>query len=116
MERAQAMEYAANHFLESGCDMDEVAIVKLRHHCSALPEVGINGLKQDDCEWALIDMNEKVDTCEYGCIYYFGELKQNERNSAERYKEFVVTIESAFGKIADELYSACASIRELKQK
>lgn len=42
----------------------------LRQKNAFLPDVGIDGSTQEGAEWAIIDMNEKVDTGLYGTVRY----------------------------------------------
>ena len=77
MTRKEAKEYVkANFGVTLGKNADSLvkegcALVSLRHTNNCLPEIGVNGMPRDCCEWAFIDMYEKIDTGCYGAVYYF---------------------------------------------
>ena len=62
MTRKEAKEYVkANFGVTLGKNADSLvkegcALVRLRHTNNCLPEIGVNGMPRDCCEWAFIDM------------------------------------------------------------
>ena len=70
MNKREAIDYVKNQI---GIDVanDGVAIVRLRHKSILLPEIGVDGSFRDESEWACFDTAYKIDTGEYGAIYYF---------------------------------------------
>lgn len=70
MNKQEAINYVRNNY---GFDVksDLLAIVRLRNKAVILPEIGVDGSFRDESEWAVLDMAEKIDTGEYGSIYYF---------------------------------------------
>lgn len=70
MTRKQAEQFAEEHYpFVPGSPY--CAVVCIRHGTKLLPKFGVDGSSRDASEWALLDMAEKVDTGEYGMVYYF---------------------------------------------
>jgi hypothetical protein len=70
MNKREAINYVKREF---GFDVTSewLAIVRLRHKSVLLPELGVDGSIRDESEWAILDMAGKIDTGEYGDVYYF---------------------------------------------
>lgn len=79
MNRNQAIQYAEKclGIDWNGYMSDYIALFRLRHTAIMLPEFGNNGAERDKCEWCLIDSAAKLDSGEYGTVYYFGEQDDN---------------------------------------
>lgn len=66
----QEVIYYAREGLGLDFNTDWITAVRLRHKAVLLPEMGVDGSLRDESEWAIIDMAEKIDTGEFGCVYY----------------------------------------------
>lgn len=71
MTRNNAIDYVRQNYPYDD-ESEYCTVVKLRHSAAILPEIGCDGSIRDSSEWAYLDMTGKVDTGEYGEIYYFG--------------------------------------------
>ena len=69
MNKAEVLLYAQNE-LGFAVNNDWVTVVRLRHKAVLLPDMDIEGNPRDEAEWAILDMAGKIDTGEYGCVYY----------------------------------------------
>lgn len=70
--REDAIEYVKANGYPFNEDSPFCAVVALRRCASILPEFGCDGSKRNLHAWALFDMAGKIDTGEYGEVYYFG--------------------------------------------
>ena len=80
MTRQQAKEFVKRNYYVDVDNEDYCALIKLRHTCLIFPEISINGQLRDDAEWAFIDTANKIDTGEYGAIFY---IRENETDFRE---------------------------------
>jgi hypothetical protein len=48
----------------------DCALLRIRHKALLLPEMDSQGNMRDEAEWVYISMNDKIDSGEYGEIYY----------------------------------------------
>jgi len=71
MNRMEAWSYVKNNFPYDPGQSDYIALFRLRHKAICLPEIGVNGQGRDEADWCYIDACGKIDTGEYGDIYYF---------------------------------------------
>lgn len=90
MNKIEALEYVKRVFgddLKHTLLQDNMALIKIRHQNTILPEYGVDGSERDKSEWAFIDMTEKNDTGLYGAVRYFGINKKSGMTNSEKFKE-----------------------------
>lgn len=90
MNLLEAKEYVKKVFaidLENTFIPDYLAIIRIRHQNTILPEYGVDGSERDQSEWAFIDMTENIDTRLYGAVYYFGHKNNGGMTNSEKFKE-----------------------------
>lgn len=73
MNRMEVIYYA-KQALGLSFNTEWITAVRLRHKAVLLPEVDCCGNIRDKSEWVILDMADKIDTGEYGCVYYVGDV------------------------------------------
>ena len=64
-------EFLGFNLTEEWLRQNECALLRIRHKAIFLPEMDNWGNMRDESKWVYISMCDKIDSGEYGQVYYF---------------------------------------------